>query len=454
MTDQATIRRYVEANAKRFVEIHRDACSIPSISTEGQGMEEMAGWLRGKLEGLGAKVTRLEVPGAPAALVGEIKGKGERTLMIYDHYDVQPVDPLDLWETPPFEPAERDGRIFARGAADNKGDLVARLCAIETYADVVGELPFNVKFFVEGEEETGSPHFEEICKTYAAQLGADHCIWEGGSFDAGDHPVMYYGCKGLLFVELTCDLLSGDQHSSLAVKAPSAAWELVRALASLKDDKGRITIDGFYDEIVEPGEREREMISKLPIDDEAELARLGVDSFVGGLRGVELLFESFYQPTANIAGFLSGYTVPGATKTVLPAKAMAKMDFRLVPDQNAGDIAAKLRRHLDTEGFDRVKVEVLSGENPSRSPMDTALGAAVESTVAEWFAQPASVQPFMVATGPMYPIAQGLGVPICSPPGVTRPDSQIHAPNENVRIADFLDIVGLTAGYLQAYGEA
>lgn len=453
MIDPEKIREVVAANADRYVETFKQACAIPSVSAEGEGLEEMAAWLEAKLKDAGAEVSRLTSPGAPAALLGEINGKGGPTLLIYDHYDVQPVDPIDLWETPPFEPDIRDGRIFARGASDNKGDLVARLCALEVYREVAGDLPFNIKFFVEGEEETGSVHFEDICHTYADRLRADDCVWEGGWFDAEARPVAYYGCKGLLYVELKCRLLSGDQHSSIAVRVPSAAWELLRAIASMKDDQGRIVIDGFYDGIVEPGPAEREMIERLPTNEATELTRLGIDSFLGGLRGTELMLHGLYSPTANIAGFVSGYTVPGASKTVLPAEALAKMDFRLVPDQNAGDVTEKLKRHLAKHGFEKVEVSVLSAENPSRSPMDSRLAKAVEAAAAEWFPQPLSGYPWMVATGPMYPIAQGLGIPVCSPPGVGRPDSRAHAPNENARIDDFLEIIGYTARYLEEYGR-
>jgi acetylornithine deacetylase/succinyl-diaminopimelate desuccinylase-like protein len=373
--------------------------------------------------------------------------------MIYDHYDVQPVDPIDLWLSPPFEPTIRDGRIFARGAADNKGDLVARLCALEAYKELIGELPFNLKFFIEGEEESGSVNFENICHTFASDLRSDDCVWEGGWFDHDDRPQMYYGCKGLLYVELTLKRLAGDQHSSIAVYAPSAAWELLQAVASLKDSTGRITIDGFYDGIVQPGPRDLELVEKLPFNEEATKQNLGIDSFVGGMSGSQLKRDLLYEPTANIAGFHSGYGVPGASKTVLPAEAMAKLDFRLVPDQNSDDIAKKLQRHFEGHGFADIEMKVLGGENPSRSPLDTELGKAVEGAAAEWFDKETVVYPFMWATGPMYPIAQGIGVPICSPPGVGRPDSNLHAPNENARISDYLDIVGFTVAYLERYGQ-
>ncbi|MCA1841053.1 MAG: M20/M25/M40 family metallo-hydrolase, partial [Actinobacteria bacterium] len=401
----------------------------------------------------GATVTHLQVGDSPEALLAEIKGSSsKRTLMIYDHYDVQPVDPIDLWVSPPFEPTIRDAKLFARGAADNKGDLVARLCALEAFKELVGELPFDLKFFIEGEEESGSVNFENICHTYAEDLRSDDCVWEGGWFDHDGRPQMYYGCKGLLYVELNLKRLSGDQHSSIAVYTPSAAWELLNAIASLKDADGRITIEGFYDGIVQPTDKELELIEAIPFNEEAMKQSLGIDSFIGGLAGSQLKKDMLYEPTANIAGFHSGYGVPGASKTVLPAEASAKMDFRLVPDQNSEDIAKKLQMHFESHGFEDIEIKVLSGENPSRSSMDSALGRAVEGAGAEWFDKAMVVYPFMWATGPMHPIAKGIGIPITSPPGVGRPDSNLHAPNENARIADYLDIIGFTVSYFERYG--
>jgi acetylornithine deacetylase/succinyl-diaminopimelate desuccinylase-like protein len=460
MIDRRKIRTLVEANGRRFVETLKEACSHPSISAEGLGLEQMSGWLEDRLLGMGAEVSRLEVAGAPPALLGWFPGSpaagstasADRTLMIYDHYDVQPVDPIDLWDSPPFEPAERDGRIYARGVADNKGDLVARLCALETYRELNGDPPFNIKFLVEGEEESGSLHFEQICRAHADRLQADHCVWEGWMIDHEGRPELVYGCKGLLYVELRCRKLAYDQHSSNAVYLPSAAWHLLRAVGSIKGPDGRVAIPGFYDDALPPDPRETPLLERLPFDEEAELARLGITSFADGLTGMKLREALMYDPTANIAGFVTGYTVPGASKTVLPAEAMAKLDFRLVPDQDAGDIAHKLRRHLERSGFADVEMEVTGEENPSRSPTDSILGRAIESEAAAWFPKEPVVWPLMPATGPMFPIARLLGIPICSPPGVTRPDSAIHAPNEQIRVDDFYDVIGYTTAYLEAYG--
>lgn len=452
MSSHAKIREYVRANSTRFLDMLKEAVAIPSVSTEGKGFAEMASWLEDRLRSAGADIQRLSVNDSPDALLGTIRGPGDSSLMIYDHYDVQPTDPIDLWESPPFEPTERNGRLYGRGATDNKGDLIARLCALETYREVVGEIPFTIKFFVEGEEESGSFNFEDICHSYSEDLAADACVWEGGWFDLDDHPQMYYGCKGLLYVELSCKLLKGDQHSSIAVYTPSAAWRLLEAIASMRDEQGRISIEGFRDGIADMGPAEEEMIRAIRFNEDAVKQSLGITTFLDDLSGEPLKQSILYEPTANIAGFHTGYGVPGASKTVLPAEAMAKMDFRLVPDQNADDVAKAIRRHLDERGFHDIELTVLSREHPSRSPMDTRLAKAVESSADAWFEKPKVVYPFMWATGPMHPIAQGLGIPICSPPGVGRPDSNLHAPNEHCRIEDFLEIVGYTAAYLEEYG--
>lgn len=454
MSESDLIRERVTSGFPRYLDHLKQACTFPSVSTEGRGLADMTDWLENRLKELGASVTRLSVPGSPEALLGEITGTGTRTLMIYDHYDVQPVDPLNLWDAPPFEPAEKDGKLFARGAADNKGDLIARLSALEVYQDLYGDFPFNIKLFIEGEEESGSIHFERICNEFATQLASDDCVWEGGWFDLDGRPEMYYGCKGLLYVELSLQKLSGDQHSSIALYAPSAAWELLEAVASFKGADGNVKIEGFYNRILEPGPRELNLLETMPFNEEAQKKRLGITEFVQGLSGSALKKALLYSPTANIAGFETGYTVPGGQKTVLPASAIAKVDFRLVPDQDGAEIAGLVRTHLKKHGFGHIEMKVLSYENPSRSPLDSRLGRAAEASAAEWFDKPLTIYPYMWATGPMHPIAQGLGIPVCSPPGVGRPDSNLHAPNEHIWLKDFHDIIGYTVAYLREYGRS
>jgi acetylornithine deacetylase/succinyl-diaminopimelate desuccinylase-like protein len=421
------------------------------MALQPDALETMAEWVDNKLAEVGAETRRLTYEGAPDALLGHM-GTGDRTVLIYDHYDVQPVDPIDLWRSQPFSPEIRDGVFYARGAADNKGDLVARLAALEVYKEVHGELPVNVKFLIEGEEETGSKSFEEIITRYGKDLAADGCIWEGTGIDHAGRPELVFGAKGLAYVELVHRGLAEDQHSSLAVVAPSPVWHLVEALATLRSPDGRVLIDGFYDDAVAPTEADLEMLDRVPFEEEAERKRLGVDEFVAGATGKELLRRYFFEPTCNIAGIVAGFTVPGASKTVLPKEAMAKLDFRLVPDQVPDDIVDKLRKHLDSHGFGDIQINRFSNEHPVRSSMDSLIARAAVEATSVFDAEP-SLQPMMIGTGPMFPIAATLGIPTVSPAGVCRPDSNIHAPNENVRIDDFLKIIEYTVAWLASFGK-
>ncbi len=447
-----SIRDEIRKNEDLYVGWLREACAIPSLAEYPDALVDMAAWLEDKLRFLGAEVERLTYEGAPDALLARL-GTGDRTLLIYDHYDVQPVDPIDLWDTKPFEPEIRDGRFFARGAADNKGDLVARLAGLHAWRQVNGELPVQIKFLIEGEEETGSKSFEEISTLYADKLAADGCIWEGSGIDHAGRPEFVFGAKGLAYVELTHVGLNEDQHSSQAVYAPSPVWHVIEALSTLRSPDGRVLIDGFYDDVVAPDESDEEMLRSFPFEEEAERERLGVRSFVGGVTGLDLLKRYFFEPTCNIAGIVAGFTVPNASKTVLPKEVMAKLDMRLVPNQVPSDIVAKLRAHLDGRGFEDIDIKGYSMEHPVRSPADSLVARASIAAASDVFEEPPALAPMMIGTGPMWPVAHKLGIPTVSPAGVHRPDSNIHAPNENCRVEDYLKIAEYTAAYVRTFAE-
>lgn len=447
------LRDFVQERADTYVGWLTEACSIPSLAERPEGLTEMAAWLEDKMSSLGLTVSRLELPGAPDTLLGE-GGSGKRTVLVYDHYDVQPVDPIDLWDTQPFEPEIRDGMMFARGAADNKGDLIARLASLDAYRELNGELPLHYKLLVEGEEEVGSKNFPALVSRYGDRLKADGCVWEGEGIDHVGRPQFVFGAKGLAYVELWCRLLQDDQHSSLAVVAPSAAWRLVEALNTMRSTDGRIQIDGFYTDVVPPTEADEAILASLPFEEEAERSRLGAEAFVGDATGIDLVRRYFFEPTCNIAGIEAGFTVPGTEKTVLPKEAFAKLDMRLVPDQEPDDLVAKIRKHLDKRGFEDIEVVYLSGQPPVRTDPAAAIGRATIAAAERVFDQPAAVSPLMIGTGPMYPVAATLGIPTVSPAGVHRPDSNIHAPNEQVRIEDFLKIVEYDATWIDTFAQS
>jgi acetylornithine deacetylase/succinyl-diaminopimelate desuccinylase-like protein len=447
-------REYVRDNSEKYLTWFEEACSIPSLAEQPEGLTRMAAWLEDRFADLGGAAERVTNPGAPDALLCNL-GDGDRSVLVYDHYDVQPVDPIELWDSKPFSPEVRDGVFYARGSADNKGDLVARLAALDVYRAVHGELPVRVKFFVEGEEETGSKSIEGIVSRYGDKLKADGCIWEGMGIDHVGRPEFVFGAKGLAYVELVYRGLAEDQHSSLAVVAPSPVWHLVEALATLRSPDGRVLIDGFYDDVVPPTGEDVEILRALPFEEEAERKRLGVESFVGGDTGIDLLRRYYFEPTCNIAGIVAGFTVPGASKTVLPKEAMAKLDMRLVPDQDPDDVVAKLRRHLDERGFGDIEINRFSNEHPVRSPADSLIGRAAVDAAREVYEHDPAISPVMIGTGPMYLFAgPALGIPTVSPAGVCRPESNIHAPNENVRVEDFLRTIEYTVAWLKAFGEA
>jgi acetylornithine deacetylase/succinyl-diaminopimelate desuccinylase-like protein len=446
------VREQVQGNAERYVGWLTEACSIPSMASDRDGLAAMAAWVESKFDDLGAKTQRLKHESAPEMLLAQL-GSGTRTVLIYDHYDVQPVDPIDLWQSNPFAPEVRNGKLYARGVADNKGDLVARLAGLEIFRELYGEPEVMVKFLVEGEEETGSRSFPAIVSRYGDELAADGCIWEGAGVDHVGRAEIVFGAKGLAYAELTLRGLTQDQHSSLAVVAPSPVWHLVEALSSLRDPDGRVLIEGFYDDVRLPDADDERQLEALPFEEEMEKQRLGISEFVGGGTGIDFKRRFFFEPTCNIAGIVAGFTVPGASKTVLPKEAMAKVDMRLVPDQDPEDIIAKLRRHLATGGFGDIEVSTHSMEHPVRSPTDSAIGRAAIVATEGVFGGGAAVAPMMIGTGPMYPVAGTLGIPTVSPGGVSRPDSDIHAPNENCRIEDFLNVIEYTVGWLKAYTE-
>ena len=384
------------------------------------------------------------------ALYAEVPGGGKRKLLLYQHYDVQPVDPIDLWDSPPFEPLEKDGRIFARGVADDKADVMARIHALETLKSL-GDVPVTLRFLVEGEEEIGSKTFEKIAHDHAGKLAADGCLWESGaSFDDAGRPTIQFGCRGLLYVELRVRMLAFDQHSGFASIYPSAAMYMIGALASLRDQEMNIKIDGFYDKVVKPTDADRRMMAKIDPEVEKRRKLIGFDRLVRDPRPEQVIEQMLFTPTCNIAGVTTGYQGPGS-KTVLPAEATAKLDFRLIPNQDPADVLSQLRRHLDSHGFDKVEILWSDGEKPARSDPDSAVGKTMIDCVRELHGEPI-LWPFMPATGPMHPVVADLGIPTVLPVGVGRPDNRIHAPNENIHATDYINAVRLMCRVWERFG--
>ncbi|MGD1994670.1 MAG: M20/M25/M40 family metallo-hydrolase, partial [Anaerolineae bacterium] len=374
--------RDIESNADIYLARLSQTVAQPSISSQGEGLMEMADMLSGMLSKIGFQVELVPTDGAPVILA-QMDGRGKDTLLFYNHYDVQPVDPLEDWTTPPFEPAVRDGKLYGRGTADNKGATVARMCAVESYCRVRGKPPLNLVWVIEGEEEIGSPHLDQFVDAQRDLLsGVIGCVWEAGGKNARERYEIALGCKGLLYVELAARGAARDLHSALAAIVPSPTWRLIWALESIKDDRGRIHIPGFHDQIRPPTPAQREAVADWDFPEEDARAIYGIDAFLDNLTGDELKECLIFGPTCNIDGFHAGYGGPGG-KTVLPNAARAKIDFRLVPDQRPERVLELLRAHLDAQGLSDVEIVWSEGEAPAAGdPTDPFVQTAIRAAEA------------------------------------------------------------------------
>lgn len=443
---------YIDRHRDTFIDRAQWLCRQPSIAAQNVGIQEAARMVAQLMDEVGVRADLYATDGAP--VVYGTAGGGARTLLIYNHYDVQPPEPLELWESPPFAAEIRDGKLYARGAADNKGNLVARLCAVEAWLRTRGRLPLALKFVVEGEEEVSSAHLHQFVREHRDLIQADGCIWEAGGKDIQENPGLYMGAKGILYVELEARGANRDVHSSQATIVPNPAWRLVWALATLKDRHEQVLIDGFYDDVVEPTPEEVEHLRRIAAQRDDDLRRrdLGLEAFLLGVTGLQLIKRNLYQPTCTICGFGAGYTGQGS-KTVLPSRAIAKLDFRLVPNQTPEDILHKLRMHLAQQGFADIEVRVLGAEHPARTPVDSLLAQVMQETVKEIYGREAIVSPLMAATGPMYQLTAQFGIPTVGT-GAGYAHSNGHAPNENIRLEDFVQHIKHVALIFERFAQA
>ena len=452
MSNYDSVDAYIDKNLNQSLDELKKYVAKPSISAQNLGLKECAQLVKEMLEKRGFSAEIMATEGAPVVFA-ERKGKVDKTILIYNHYDVQPPEPLELWDSPPFEPEIRDGKMYGRGVSDDKGHLTSRLHAIDAILAEEGELPCNIKFIIEGEEETASVHLHEFISKNLDRLQADACIWEFGSVDHRDRPQQYLGLRGICYVELSVTSLGTDVHSGIGGSIfPNAAWRLTWALSTLKGVDERIRIPGFYDDVVQPTDRDREFMAKLPDPAEDYKTRFGVKKFIKGLEGgMELKLEEVFTPTCTICGLTSGYQGPGS-KTVQPAFASAKVDFRLVPNQMPKDILKKLRAHLDAEGFSDVEIKFLGGEPAARTDPDHPFVKLVSETAEEVYDAKMDIVPMIGGSGPNYPFVHELGLPVVCM-GIGYPNTKAHAPNENFRIDLYVQHAKHTARVIREFAK-
>jgi len=428
------VLKHVDGNMDRLLADLQTLIRQPSVSATNEGIEECAGLVLGMLRkaGVQSELLRLKKGAAPV-VYGHVRSKCNpgKTLMFYNHYDVQPADPLDLWDDPPFGGRIRTNKVFGRGAADDKGELITRIKAVEAWLEATGDVPCNVKFVIEGEEETGSEHIEDYLVKYRKKLACDGVIWEFGYVDAKDRPIIGLGMKGLLFVDLSVRGPARDAHSSLAALIENPAWRLINAISTLRSPAGRILIRDWYREVPPLTKRDLELVRAEPFGEDSFKKEFGIRRFVGGVTGLAAKKALACGATCNIAGLHSGYAGPGA-KTVLPQSASAKIDFRLIPGMIPSRQASRLRRHLKSRGFGDLRVRVYHSVAAARTDPTSPLVGAVRDAADRIFGE-STLNLSNAGTGPMHSFAKVLGSP-CVSFGSTHVFARIHSPNEFARI--------------------
>lgn len=426
--------RYVDKNMPSLISDLQRLIRQPSVSAKNIGIRECAVLVAKIMRESGIKTEILRLgKGIAPAVYGEVRSKKnpQKTILFYNHYDVQPEEPIDLWNDPPFSGKIRGNKIYGRGAADDKGELITRIKAVEAFLRTTGDVPCNIKFLVEGEEEVGSMHVEEYLRKFKTKLSCDGVIWEFGYVDEKGRPVISLGMKGLLYVELTAKESVRDAHSSLAVLIENPAWRMVEALRTLRNVDGKILIKDWYKEVDPFSREELGIIRKEPFDEGSFKREYGITRFVGGREGVDVKKAMVGGSTCNIAGFSSGWEGPGA-KTVLPSTASVKIDFRLVPRMDPSRQLLRLATHLRKKGFGDIQVRVIHGEAASRTPVSDPFVKVVEDAAHESFGS-AVISISSAGTGPMYSFSKVLGAP-CISVGSTYVYARIHSPNEFARI--------------------
>ncbi len=448
-----TVQSFIESNKEKFKDQLFEFLRIPSISTSTSHKEDVrraAGFLLDQLKALDIDRAEFFETGGNPIVYGELTtDKTKPTVLIYGHYDVQPPDPEELWQTSPFEPTMRNGDIYARGASDDKGQSFTHVKAFESYLKSGTEFPVNIKFIFEGEEEIGSPHLIPFIKEHKELLECDMVLISDTAMFAEDTPSITYGLRGLAYMEIEVTGPNRDLHSGVyggAVENPANA--LCEIIAGLKDGDGVITIPGFYDDVKELSEEEREAYKKLPFNEEAYKKDLGLKA-VAGEKGYNTLERASARPSLDVNGLWSGYQGEGA-KTVLPAGAGAKVSMRLVPDQDPVKIAKLFKNHVESLGSDAVTVSV--SEHHGGHPSLTDLSFYGLKAAAKAFEEIYGKEPLFTREGGSIPIVADfqkvLGVQSVLM-GFGLNSDAIHSPNEKFALKDFYRGIKTSAKFFE-----
>lgn len=416
-------------NAEDFL----DYFHFPCIAAIGEKSVETSSWLADVFASLGARrVEKWTKQGGSPVVFSEFAGRSDRTVLFYNHYDVQPPEPLEEWKTDPFEPVVRDGRLIARGACDDKGELVLRLALVK-YFQEHGGLPVGLKFFVEGEEEVGSPHVRAAVEEHVSDLKCDACIWEGGARDANGRFEIVGGLKGIAAFEASVKTASGDLHSSKSCYAPNAAVRLVQGLSSLFDSSGRLSCGKCSALVQNLTPTEEKFVEGMDVD-ERKLRE--DDGIIGSLITDDVADALVNEPSLSINGLSAGYEGDGV-KTIIPCVASAKLDCRLSPSQDPASVFEAIRSQLVENGYPDIRLTYVVGQPGYRADVSSEFVRAALGVAQEVFGDDGvSYVLNSPIAGPAYAFGRTLAVPLLGF-GIGYPGQKMHAPNENIRLADF-----------------
>ncbi|MDR2310276.1 MAG: M20/M25/M40 family metallo-hydrolase [Brucellaceae bacterium] len=420
---------------------------IPSVSARAQDLETCATHVESLLKSEGF-VTEICAGEVGPFVVAET-GNGPFTMVIYNHYDVQPEEPVELWSSPPYQLTERNGRLYGRGAADDKGEFISRLAGWRKYRQNNNDpLPYRLIWIVDGEEEIGSPSLTDFLQKRFPALKADVCWWEFGEIDSEGHPVVLMGFKGVTAIELQCRAARADLHSSFGALFDNALWRIATAVSSMRDESGRVLIDGFYDSIPDVPEAVEQLVATPPY------TLFSLQSATGGQRLLDGTDENnFYrrlnlEPCLNINGISGGYSGEGA-KTVLPAQASAKLDFRLVPEQQPLEIVTLVRKHLDKHGFGDIELIIHDAEVQAvRSSHEHWAVQQGLRLLKKHFGKTPIIQPSSPASGLAHPFVKEMGVTLFGA-GLTHHGAMLHSPDENIIIDQLAKMIDFSAEFFE-----
>lgn len=446
----------IERERDRILRELSDYLAIPSISTlpdRAADTRRAADWTAAQLKGLGCTVSILEGRGHPVVWGESPRIEGKPTLLIYGHYDVQPPDPLDLWTSPPFEATVRDGKLFARGASDDKGQVFCLMKAYEAARDAKGNPPININWLIEGEEECGGKVIFDLLQNEPERTKADAVLVCDMNYYATGWPAVYTGLRGMCYTEISVRTLQSDLHSgTYGGVAPNAIETLVRILNGLKDDDGRIRIRGLYKAVEEPSKAELKSWKKLPFDKKKYLEEEVTSQALTGLKDHSIQERTWALPTLEIHGIRGGFVGDGA-KTVIPAQATAKVSLRLVPGQSVAKVEKQLRREVEALApkYAEVEVKFLHGGEPVHMDLDHP----VFEVLAEAFESVVGQAPVTVRAGGSIPVVTELakgGAPVVLT-GIGLPDDRLHAPNEKLDLQQLWDGIQVFGRFFELLGE-